>query len=148
MTRNIGAIAGLALLAFMSIRFAKNSYSNSGGFTIAEIKPIESVAVPTYVGLFVIAIELANLDINGAIGAISYNELVQTVFMVMLFIFWTRFEKIFYFNPVWLLYGYRFYEIKATDRNTYTLVSKRKDVKSKIKLESLMRINNYTYMEV
>ena len=146
--RNIGAIVILITLASMSIRFAKNSYSNNGGFTIAEIKPIESVAVPTYIGLFVIAIELSGVYIDGNIGIFSRVDIIHSLFLLLMFAFWVRFEKIFYFNPIWLLYGYRFYETKATDGNTYTLITKRKDAKGKLRLESLMRINNYTFMEV
>lgn len=145
-------IIGLFIaLAIVSIRFSIKYFSNTGGFNMLESRPLESVAIPTYVGLFVIAIEIAGMNINGEVYSwLSFKDVSATILLLLLFILWRRIEKIIYFNPVWLVGGYRFYEIRAADGNSYTLITKRDDMKiakEPIKLDSLIRINNYTFME-
>lgn len=139
------------ILARISIKLSLKYFSNTGGFSIVESKPMESVAIPTYVGLFVIAVEIANMDNEGRLFAwLEFGDISALFLLVLLFILWRKIEKIIYFNPVWLVKGYRFYEIRAADGNSYTLITNRDDmktIKKPVKTESLIRINNYTYME-
>lgn len=134
--RNIFYI--VIFLAFARATLFLSKYINSASETmeIKEEKPLESVAVPTYLGLFVIAIGL-----NGI------NENVSWIILAGLFAFWIRLEKIFYFNPIWLFFGYRFYEVKSENNNTYTLVTRKDRLKGKQSFSGLIRLNNYTFLE-
>jgi|GEM_PF-2278733 hypothetical protein len=148
--RNTVCIFGIYGIAYISTYLAKRYFSNTGSFTIAEIKPLESVAVPTYIGLFVVSMGVASADFDGKMVASGFNmvDAVGVVTMLLLFIFWRKIERILYFNPIWLLLKFRFYEIKAEDGGTYTLITRRQDMKNTQYIDSLLRINNYTYMEI
>lgn len=148
--RNIVCIFGIYGIAYISAYLAKRYFSNTGSFTIAEIKPLESVAVPTYIGLFVVSMGVASVDFDGRVVLPGLNmvDAVGIVTMSLLFIFWRKIERILYFNPIWLLLKFRFYEIKAEDGGTYTLITQREDMKNTRYMDSLLRINNYTYMEI
>ncbi len=137
MVRNVFYILTFTIFAYITLRLTTYIYSNAETLTIQEEKPIESVAVPTYIGLFVIAIGLQEL-----------SQGVGYIVLVILFLFWRRLEKIFYFNPIWLFFGYRFYEVKSGKNNTYTLITKRSKLKGSYSLSKLRRLNDYTYLEI
>lgn len=125
------------LLAVFCLWLIKTTIKTIDATEITRIRPIESVAMPTYIGLFVISLGITSLDVSIAIGV-----------LLILFIFWRFFEKVFYFNPIWGLFGYRFYEIETSGGNTMTLITKKPDLKHKEDLSNLKRINNYTFMEM
>lgn len=102
---------------------------------IKAIHPIEHNAIPTYVGLFVISLGINDLTQLGAIFV-----------LFILFIMWLRFERVCYFNPIWSLFRWYFYEFQTED-GTYFLITQRKDIKNSGKITNLKRINNYTFME-
>ena len=125
-----------AFFAFITLVITRKVFPKADSLEVREIKPIESVAVPTYIGLFVIALGLNQIPMP-----------VPFVILTVLFLFWTRLEKIFYFNPIWLFFGYRFYEVKSSNDNTYTLITKRDRLKGEQDFTSLRRLNNYTFLE-
>lgn len=102
----------------------------------SELKPIESTAMPVYIGLFVIALGLGTDKLGQAFIVLS-----------VLLVLWGLFERVFYFNPIWLFFGYRFYEVRTKHDNTFTLVTRRADLKGAMEFQDLRRINNYTYLE-
>lgn len=124
------------LLAYLTLLVTKKVFRAGDSLIVSEVRPIESVAVPTYIGLFVIALGISN---SGDASAV--------LVLVALFLLWTRLEKIFYFNPIWLFFGYRFYEVKSKDGNVYTLVTKKDKLKGSSKFANLRRINDYTFLE-
>lgn len=134
--RNLFYIAVFGAFAYATLFLSKYISASTESLEVEEEKPLESVAVPTYIGLFVIAVGLNGLD-----------QRVSWLILLGLFLFWTRIEKIFYFNPIWLFFGYRFYEVKSINNNTYTLVTKRDRLKGKQSLDRLIRLNNYTFLE-
>jgi hypothetical protein len=134
--RNALYILVFGCFAFVTLLITKGAFKVSDTLEVAEEKPIESVAVPTYIALFVITIGLS-----------AVSQATSLVVLLILFLFWTRLEKIFYFNPIWLFFGFRFYEVKSQKNNTYTLVTKRDRLKGKQSFENLRRINNYTFLE-
>lgn len=106
---------------------------------VHDLRPLEAQLVPTFVGMFVISFELAEMDMGLAIWA-----------LVMLFGFWSIFSRVSYYNPLLSLMGYRFYEAKVTcgDDVYIVIITRRRDLKKGLKLDDLRRVNNYTYMEV
>jgi len=134
--RNLAYLIIFGIFAYITLIFTRLAFQTGETLVVDEEKPIESVAVPTYIGLFVIALSLG-----------SMSQETSLVVLIILFAFWTRLEKIFYFNPIWLFFGYRFYEVKSASKNTYTLVTKRDRLKGKHDFDKLRRINNYTFLE-
>lgn len=134
--RHVLYLIFFAAFAFITLAITRKAFPKGDSLEVRELKPIESVAVPTYIGLFVIALGLSEIPMP-----------VPLVVLVVLFLFWTRLEKIFYFNPIWLFFGYRFYEVKSSNDNTYTLITKRDRLKGEQDFNSLRRLNNYTFLE-
>lgn len=126
-------------LAYLTLILSGHVFRGGETLKVVEIKPIESVAVPTYIGMFVISIGLAQSE--------ATPGLVSATILFALFIFWRKIEKIFYFNPIWLIFGYRFYEVRTEKGNTYTFITKRDRLKGSDNFGGLNRINNYTYFE-
>lgn len=103
---------------------------------IEKIKPLEGQFLPVYIGLFVIAL--------------SFNDGLTTsaVFLIfILFILWMYFETVVYFNPFFVLLGYRFYEIETEDKITSIIITKRKNVKKIKDFKNITRLNNFTFLE-
>ncbi|MDD5770169.1 MAG: hypothetical protein PHE25_04310 [Candidatus Gracilibacteria bacterium] len=129
----------ILLFSYFSIYLAKKFLFDGNGetITVKEIKPIEGSFLPVYIGLFVIAL--------------SFNEknlTFETIFlMIILFLFWLKLDSVSYFNPFLLFFGYRFYEIKSDNTTTFTLITKRKDLKNIDSINNLIGINNFTFLE-
>ena len=103
---------------------------------IEKIRPLEGQFLPVYIGLFVIA-----LSFNDGLS-------IQAIFLIfVLFILWLCFETVAYFNPFFILLGYRFYEIETKNKITSIIITKRKDVKKINNFEKLIRLNNFTFLE-
>ena len=125
-------IMGFAwLVLFLSKQFLENSDT----LMVTEIKPIESKFIPIYIGLFIIAFKL------------NFSHSSETYFFIFfLFILWGFFERVAYFNPFFLFFGYRFYEVKS-NKLTFMVITKKPDLKKIDKFNSLIRINNFTFLE-
>ncbi len=124
------------MLAIVALEITKAASTNDSA-EVRSIRPIENNAMPTYIGLFVISLGINNLEPCGVLFV-----------LFVLFIMWRRFERTCYFNPLWSLLGWYFYELQTKQDGTFFLVTQRKDLKDKSKLENLKRINNYTFMEI
>ncbi|GHV07111.1 hypothetical protein AGMMS50229_13250 [Campylobacterota bacterium] len=129
----------MILFSWLSLCMAKNWIATNDTVIIKQIKPLESVAMPTYIGLFVISL-----------GISSFDCIVAMEILSLLFIFWVFFERVFYFNPIWIFFCYRFYQIESEQGNSFTFITKRIDIKNRINIElhNLKRINNFTFLEV
>lgn len=134
--KNLFIVTVLVAFSYLSLKLAQLVFRSGETLDASEIKPIESTAMPTYIGLFVIALGLSADKLGEAF-------IVLTVLLVL----WGLFERVFYFNPIWLFFGYRFYEVRTRHDNTFTLVTKRVDLKGAMEFQNLRRINNYTYLE-
>lgn len=134
---NCGLILLIAFLfALFVLWLCENYLPKIDTLKVSEIKPVEGVFLPVYIGLFVIALELGD------------SLTTETTFLVLfLFILWIYFESVSYFNPFFLFFRYRFYEVKSENNISFVLITKQKDLKKITTLESLIRINNFTFME-
>ena len=134
-TKIIILILVMLVVAFGLLKcFEKEVKSDTAN--IVSIQPVEHEIIPTYIGLFVIMLGLGSLS------------LIYQMFIV-LFIFGILFvlmEKSYYFNLIWLL-KYRYYKVQDEIGNTYIIYSKRNDVKEVGKIQNLVRINNFTFLE-
>lgn len=100
---------------------------------VAGIEHANNSFLPSYLGYFFVA-----LSIN------SWN----TLFFVysILFIF-TFLSQALYFNPLFLVYGYEFYNIKTRNGAAIFLISRcRYKTPDEIEIKSVSRINNYTFI--
>lgn len=124
-------------LSWVFLHWVSTTLKTGETLNAKEIKSIESIAMPTYIGLFVIALELSDNPYHEALAVLG----------VLLFL-WGFFERVFYFNPIWLIFGYRFYEVRSNRNNTFTVITKQSDLKGEKNFTNLRRLNNYTFLEV
>ncbi|HHT1064301.1 TPA: hypothetical protein ACTYAA_003754, partial [Citrobacter freundii] len=65
----------------------------------------------------------------------------------VLFIF-TFLSQALYFNPLFLIFGYEFYNVKTKNGTAIFLISRQKyKTPSEIDISTAFRINNYTFIE-
>lgn len=106
-------------------------------FKAGSVKSIEHANnsfLPSYLGYFFVAL------------SISDGETLIFVYII-LFIF-TFLSQALYFNPLFLLFGYNFYNVTTTSGTTLFLIS-RSDHKEpgEVQISCARRINNYTFLE-
>ncbi|WP_409281205.1 hypothetical protein [Pseudomonas defluvii] len=90
--------------------------------------------LPSYLGYFFVALSIPNWE---------------TLFFVygILFVFTYRSQAL-YFNPLFLLYGYEFYNISTTARASIFLISRtRYKLPTDVAIKKANRINDYTFIE-
>lgn len=106
---------------------------------IESVKPLEFIYISIYLGLFIISLSLNNF---------SDHKIAVSFIIILIYLIWLKLENTSFFNLFWLFLGYRFYEI-TTKKSTYTLITRKKDVKNKDSLKDLRlkRINNFTFIE-
>lgn|SRR5690606_14421951 len=106
-------------------------------FKAGEVESIEHANnsfLPSYLGYFFVALSVGN------------SETLWFVYSV-LFIF-TFLSQALYFNPLFLLFGYEFYNITKKNGTTLFLISRHQYKKpDEIQIPVAYRINNYTFIE-
>ena len=133
----LGFFVTLVLIAYTACLLAHKRLPRNDTLTINNIQPAESKFLPAYIGLFVVAFELAN---------IQRPELL--ILLGILFVLWLFLENTAYFNPLLFIFGYRFYEVESRAGVIYTVISKKKDIKKKDdSFTGLIRIGNFVFME-
>jgi len=118
-------------ISILAIKFLSNEQLIQG--RIATIETANDAFLPSYLGYFFVA-----LSIN------DFSTFLYVFSLIFIFIF---FSKISFFNPVFLLFGYRFFNLTNTDGLKIVVITK-KDLKvpSDVEFSSLKRINNYTFI--
>lgn len=100
-----------------------------------DIEQANNSFLPSYLGYFFIAL------------SVSTTETLWFIYFI-LFIF-TFFSQTMYFNPIFLIFGYQFYNMTTADNVKIFLIS-RKQIKTTKELifPTLKRINNFTFIDV
>lgn len=106
-------------------------------FKSGEVDSIEHANnsfLPSYLGYFFVALSISNWEILGFV----YSVLFMFTFL----------SQALYFNPLFLLFGYEFYNIKTKNRTAIFLISRHRYKKpDDIEIPIAYRINNYTFIE-
>ena len=101
---------------------------------IASIEHANNSFLPSYLGYFFVALSIGNWE---------------TLWFVygLLFVF-TLLSQALYFNPLFLLFGYEFYNITTKNGTAIFLISRERYKKpDDIQIPVAYRINNYTFIE-
>ncbi len=104
----------------------------SGG--IKEVEMADGSYLPSFLGYFFVALSVS-------------DDKTLIAMAVIIFIF-TYYSQTLYFNPLFLLFGYRFYYITMNNGMKLFVLSK-KTIKSieGLRFNSLKRINDYTFID-
>ncbi|MGI2098396.1 hypothetical protein [Shewanella putrefaciens] len=101
---------------------------------VASIEHANNSFLPSYLGYFFVALSIGNWE---------------TLWFVygVLFVF-TLLSQALYFNPLFLLFGYEFYNITTRNGTAIFLISRERYKKpDDIQTPVAYRINNYTFIE-
>lgn len=101
---------------------------------VASIEHANNSFLPSYLGYFFVALSIGNWE---------------TLWFVygVLFVF-TLLSQALYFNPLFLLFGYEFYNITTRNGTAIFLISRERYKKpDDIHIPVAYRINNYTFIE-
>lgn len=102
---------------------------------VVSINPSENNFLDNYFAFFFVALSVKGL----------------TAFLVIfgLTTIFTFVSRVSYFNPVFLVFGYRFYYIESDKRVKIMFISRKKMLSPKTYYSiSVRRINNYTYIDI
>jgi len=99
-----------------------------------ELQEVNNSFLPTYLGYFFVGL---------GIDKVQHLAFVYLIIFVFTFVAHTQ-----YFNPLLLLFGYRFYDIKSEAGTRVFVISKRKFRNAKeASFSNLRRINDTTYID-
>lgn len=115
----------------LSSRLGKDDFKSG---EVVSIEHANNSFLPSYLGYFFVALSVGNWDTLGFVYSV-------------LFIF-TFLSQALYFNPLFLLYGYEFYNITTKNGTAIFLISRYKYKRpDEIQIPAAYRINNYTFIE-
>lgn len=106
-------------------------------FKVGDVVSIEHANnsfLPSYLGYFFVALSISNWE--------------TLVFVYGILFVFTFLSQALYFNPLFLLFGYEFYNITTKNGTAIFLISCHKYKKpDDIQISVAYRINNYTFIE-
>lgn len=122
-------------LTWLSIRISfwlgKDEFSAGD---VVEISYANNSFLPSYLGYFFVALSVPNWD-------------TLIVVYGMLFVFTFRSQAL-YFNPLFLLYGFEFYNVTTQGGASLFLISKKRyKLPVNVAIHTARRINDFTFME-
>lgn len=126
----------LALIGFtgMCLLISRKLSKDTIQGGIVEIESANNSYLPTYLGYFFVAL-----------GITDYNTLFWV--FIIIFIFTFNSQNLF-FNPMFLMYGYKFYYVKTKNGKKIFVISKKEIRTTKdADFTELLRINDYTFID-
>lgn len=127
----------LTYVSLLAVRLLDDSSleAKDGKQPIKEIEQANNAYLPSYLGYFFVALSV---------------PLCSTLLFVFLILFlFTFLSQTLYFNPLFLVFGYKFYYL-TTKNEVKVFVITKKILKKpdEINLVSLKRINDFTFIDI
>lgn len=124
-------IASTSISIFLSQYLGKDSFEKN---TTERIEHANNSFLPSYLGYFFVALSINSTD--------------TLLFVYLVLFIFTLLSQALYFNPLFLLFGYEFYNITTKNGTVIFLISKQKyRSPADVDISSARRINNYTFIE-
>jgi hypothetical protein len=119
-------LSGISIL--LTLLLSKDTLENCG-----KIKEVNNSFLPTYLAYFFVGL-----------GIGKYQHLVFVYLIILIFTYVAQTQ---YFNPIFLLFGYRFYNAETAKGTKIFLIS-RKNIRNanEINFTNLRRINDTTFI--
>lgn len=90
--------------------------------------------LPSYLGYFFVALSIGNCE--------------TLIFVYLLLFAFTFLSQALYFNPLFLIFGFEFYNITTKNGTTIFLITRKKFKKTdEVIIQLVFRINDYTFIE-
>ena len=123
------ALNGLSI--WLSRWLGKDSFKKG---QVTSIEYANNAFLPSYLGYFFVALSVPNIE--------------TLVFVYGILYVFTFFSQALYFNPLFLLFGFKFYNITTAKGTVIFLISgKEYRTPSEIEIDQARRINGYTFLE-
>lgn len=104
----------------------------TGGIT--EVEQADNSYLPSYLGYFFVSLGIENL-----------TTLISIYMLIFIFTFNSQ---TLYFNPLFLLFGYKFYYVTTQNGKKIFLISRKEIMDTRnLKFDQIHRINNYTFID-
>lgn len=127
----------LAPLILTGISIYLSKFLPKNSFKKEEIKSISHANnsfLPSYLGYFFVALSIDNAN--------------TLIFVYSTLFVFTFLSQALYFNPLFLIFGYDFYNIETKNGAGIFLISRESyKVPSDVDIKNSSRINNYTFIE-
>lgn len=122
-------------LTWLSIKLARHlPKHNFKKGAITGIGHANNAFLPSYLGYFFVAL--------------SIDEARTLAFVYGILFVFTFLSQALYFNPLFLLFGYRFYNVKTKNGLEAFLISKEDyKIPEEVSIETCYTINDYTFVE-
>ncbi|MCF5509071.1 hypothetical protein SO486_16620 [Pseudomonas salmasensis] len=138
------AISGLSYALYLAVPIVLTGLSlrlsrrlGSDTFQPGQVVSIEHANnsfLPSYLGYFFVAL--------------SINSFQTLVFVYLILFIFTYRSQALYFNPLFLLYGYEFYNVSTSSHVTLFLISKESfRTPKEVVIDKVYRINDYTLID-
>lgn len=115
---------------YLSSRLGKDTFESG---EILSIEYANNSFLPSYLGYFFVALSINNLE---------------TLFFIYIILFiFTFLSQALYFNPLFLIFRFNFYNVTNRNGVSFFLISRRSFRKPGQVALMASRINNYTYIE-
>lgn len=123
------------ILTYLSLyisKFLGDSNINKG--SIIEVENANNAFLPSYLGYFFVAL--------------SVNNCETLIFVFAILFVFTFLSQTLYFNPLFLIFGYHFYNISTSNKAKLFVITKNEINKvDDIEFTKLKRINNFTFID-
>ena len=103
---------------------------------IVSVEVANNSFLPSYLAYFFVALSIPN------------GDWIAFAFVFGIIFLFTFFSQAQYFNPLFMIFGYKFYHVNKEDGVTLFLISRR-DINAveDLQLGELRKINNYTFVD-
>lgn len=119
------------LSIILSSQLGKDDFESGN---VTSIEHANNSFLPSYLGYFFVALSIPNFE--------------TLIFVYGLLFVFTFLSQALYFNPLFLLFGFEFYNITTKNGAAIFLISHRSyKTPQEIDIKKAHRINSYTYME-
>lgn len=123
------ALSGLSI--FLSRYLGKDEFKAG---QVVDIEHANNSFLPSYLGYFFVALSIGNWE--------------TLIFVYSVLFVFTFLSQALYFNPLFLLFGFEFYNLKTKNGAAIFLISRNHyKTPCDIEIEKAYRINNYTFIE-
>lgn len=122
----------LTYFSLLISRFLGNSNISKGSIT--EVENANNAFLPSYLGYFFVAL--------------SVNNCETLIFVFVILFIFTFLSQTLYFNPLFLIFGYHFYNISTSNKAKLFVITRNEiNQVDDIEFSSLKRINNFTFID-
>ena len=123
-------------LTYLCIKLSSCLQNDRTNLNIERIELANDAYLPSYLGYFFVALSIPTKDTT---------TLYFIFFIIFIFIFCSQ---ALYYNPLFLIFGYKFYYVTNSKKMKIFIISKREiNGDGNLIFENLKRINDYTFID-